>query len=68
MIQNVGYTDDGKIFMTILIEQEGKKGQMIMELSCERALEVSRNLALAVERYKNQVVEVGNVGNRQNLN
>lgn len=52
MIESIGYTEDGYIWMKVVFEIENKPVSMIIALSQERAMEVSKILAAASTEAK----------------
>ena len=49
MIQSVGYTDDGRVFVNIRIDQEDNHGTIVLTVTPEFAKRVSKNLIEAAE-------------------
>jgi hypothetical protein len=47
VIESIGYTDDGIVWMKILFEHEKQQGSMVIGLSQDKAKEISKILLSA---------------------
>lgn len=52
MIESVGYTEDGKVFVNMLMEVRGEKMQAVLMLEEAFAREMAKNLILAADKAK----------------
>ena len=52
MIESIGYTEDGFVWMKVTFEFEKKPASMIVALSPDKAMEVSKILAAASTEVK----------------
>ena len=77
MIDSVGYTEDGKVWMHVLFKHDNEPVKMIITMSQQQAQEVSKSLAIAVEeasKYNEGIVGsngdkgVAHVRNSRNIN
>ena len=57
MIESIGYTDDGFVWMRILFEINGEQNCMIVTVTQDKAKEISDMLVLAVEEAKHKVMQ-----------
>ena len=57
MIESIGYTDDGFVWMKILFEINGDKNCMIITVTQDKAREISDMLVLASDEAKRKVMQ-----------
>ena len=59
MIESIGYTEDGMVWVNIVFDNEGKKGTLVLTMAQGRALDVSKALITAATEAekKNKVLQ-----------
>lgn len=62
MIESIGYTNDGMVWMNVVFEHQGQRGNLVVQMTQDRAREISGvliNAANAAEE-KNGVRDSAN--------
>ena len=57
MIESIGYTDDGFVWMRILFDINGDQNCMIITVTQDKAREISNMLVLASDEAKRKVMQ-----------
>ena len=57
MIESIGYTDDGFVWMRILFDINGEQNCMIITVTQDKAREISDMLVLASDEAKRKVMQ-----------
>lgn len=59
MIESIGYTNDGFVWMRIMFEINGDKNSMIVTMNQEKAREISQMLIVASDEaeYKHRMMQ-----------
>jgi len=57
VIESIGYTDDGFVWMKILFDINGDKNCMIITVTQDKAREISDMLVLASDEAKRKVMQ-----------
>jgi hypothetical protein len=68
MIQGIGYTEDGKVWMAIMAEWNGERGKIVVNFTPAMAIDVAGALVKASDGASAFVKEVADVRNRTDLN
>jgi len=57
VIESIGYTDNGLVWMRILFDINGEKNCMVITVTQDKAKEISDMLVLAVKEAKHKVMQ-----------
>lgn len=68
MIEGIGYTEDGKVWMSMLVTWNGEHGKIVATFTPEMAVDIAGLLVKASDGAKVHAKETIDVGNRSNLN
>jgi hypothetical protein len=49
VIESIGYTEDGFVWMNIVFEREGQKGTIVLTMPPNRVREISKTLITAAD-------------------
>ena len=68
-VESVGFTDDGHIFLTIIVKDGDREGRVVSKMTTERAKEVVEWIKTALKQVPvGGEVVIENERNRANLN
>lgn len=62
MIESIGYTNDGMVWMNVAVEHQGQRGTMVVTMTQDQAREISHDLITAADEAgeKNRVRDSSN--------
>ena len=49
MIESIGYTEDGFVWINVVFEQNGQRGTLVLTMPPDRVREVSKTLLTAAD-------------------